>query len=92
MDYPSLGGILISLSVGIDSEMLEVESEYVFVYNTHCKANHEILDKLNIFSMATTSIWSTVNQTFIKKPDGQNIPITDPCYDCPERNVMLFSS
>jgi hypothetical protein len=36
-----------------DTEMLAVKSEYVYVYNTDCKTNHDIMDKLNNFSIAT---------------------------------------
>jgi hypothetical protein len=61
------------------------QKEYVFVYNTNCKTNHDIIDKLNNFSMATTSIWVNVNPLFIKKPSDQNTTMTSRCYDCPKR-------
>src|SRR5436190_14137201 len=55
MEYPSLCGILISLPKEIDLEMLD-KAGYVFVYNTYCKASHEIITKLNYFSENTTSV------------------------------------
>lgn len=61
-----------SLQKETESEMLAVKSEYVFVYNTNCKTNHDIIDKLNNFSMATTLIWVNVCPIFIKKPSDQN--------------------
>jgi hypothetical protein len=87
MEYPSLGGILISLPKKIDSDMFD-EPQYVFVLNAHCNTTHEILKKLNDFSITTTSNWITVEQKWINKPSGQTISVGMPCYDCPNRNEI----
>jgi hypothetical protein len=82
MEYPSLGGILVSIPPQIDSDMLG-DSDYVFVNNTYCKSQHKILTKLDKFSTTTKSNWIMANQIFVKRPSGQYAHITSPCFDCP---------
>jgi hypothetical protein len=87
MEYPSLGGIIISLPQKMDADMFG-ESEYVFVVNAQCNIANEILKKLNNFSKTTISNWLTVNQIFVKKPSGQYISMQIPCIDCPEKKEI----
>lgn len=64
--------------------MLSNESDYVFVNNTYCKSQHDIVKQLNNYSLATTSDWITVNPIFIKKPSNLT-SLSMPCLDCPDR-------
>jgi hypothetical protein len=84
-DFHSLGGILIASPKRVNSDMVD-EPDYVFVSNIHCRKEREILRKLNNFSLATTSNWITVNQTFVKYSGFTSI--TSPCIDCPEKEEL----
>ena len=87
MEFPSLSGILASTPKRLDSDMLDNDPDYVFINNPYCKSQHDILRKLSNYSMATTSMWITVDQIFIKKPS--NVPeIPFPCFDCPDRDEI----
>ena len=84
-DYYSLGGVLIASPKELDSTMVD-EPDYVFVNNIYCKKQHEILTKLNRFSLATTSTWNTVTHIFVKQSPPTSI--SSPCFDCPEREEL----
>jgi hypothetical protein len=84
MELPSLGGILVSTPKTINSDMLSNESDYVFVNNTYCKSHHDVLNRLNNYSLASTSNWITLNSIFIKPPNV-TLFIIKPCSDCPDR-------
>ena len=82
MDFYSLGGVLVASPKKIDSRVDEVP-DFVFVNNIYCKKQHEILEKLGDFHLATTSTWNTVLQIFVKYSGNTSINI--PCINCPER-------
>lgn len=84
-DLHFLGGVLIASPKEIDSDLLE-EPVYVFANNPNCKKDREILRKLDNFSLATTSDWKTVNQTFVKFLGRTSI--TSPCLECPEKEEL----
>jgi hypothetical protein len=67
--------------------MLGNASDYVFINNNYCKSQHAVLKQLANYSLATTSNWITVNQTFIKKPSTVTA-ISVPCFDCPEKDEI----
>ncbi|HZD34222.1 MAG TPA: hypothetical protein VE130_03370 [Nitrososphaeraceae archaeon] len=85
VDLRSLGGVLIASPKEIDSDMLE-EPIFVFANNANCQKDHEILRRLSNFSLATTSEWKTVNQTFVTFSGRTSI--ISPCLDCPEKEEL----
>jgi len=87
MEFPALGGILASVPKRLNSDMLGNDSDYVFINNTYCKSQHAIFKQLESYSLATTSNWITVNQTFRKKPSSVTA-ISVPCFDCPEKGEV----
>lgn len=87
MDYPSLGGILASTPKQLNSDMLDYDSDHVFINNHHCKSQHDILTKLGSYSMATTSMWITVAPIFIRKPSNVQ-KISFSSIDCPDRDEI----
>jgi hypothetical protein len=52
----SLAGILMSIPKELDSEMSS-QPDYIFVRNPYCEKQHELVNKLDNYSMATTSDW-----------------------------------
>ena len=84
-DLHSLGGVLMASPKEIDADMLE-EPKFVFANNANCRKDHEILRKLDNFSLATTSEWKTVNQTFVTFSGRTSI--ISPCFDCPEKEEL----
>ena len=87
MEFPALGGILVSVPKQLNSDMLGNDSDYVFINNNYCKSQHAIIKQLDSYSLATTSNWITVNHTFIKKPSNIRA-ISVPCFDCPEKDEI----
>jgi hypothetical protein len=84
MEFPSLGGILVSTPKRLDSDMLSNDCDYVFINNTYCKSYHGILKQLNNYSLTKTSDWITLNSAFIKKSSSVALIIHGmPCSDCP---------
>ena len=69
----------------MDSKMDEVP-DYVFVNNIYYKKQHEILEKLKNFQLATTSTWNTVLQIFVRY--SGHTTISNPCIKCPEREEL----
>ena len=72
----------------LNSDMLSDDLDYVFINNSYCKSEHDVLKKLNNYSTATTSNWITVNPIFIKKPSHVAATISIPCFDCPEKEEL----
>lgn len=87
MEFPALGGILVSVPKRLNSDMLGNDSDYVFISNNYCKSDHAIFKQLDSCSLATTSNWITLNHTFIKKPSNVTA-ISVPCFDCPEKGEI----
>ena len=88
MEFPSLNGILAAIPKQLNSDMLSDDYlDYVFINNPFCKSEHEILRHLSNYSMATTSLWLTLNQTFIRKPSNL-LEIPSPYFDCPENDEI----
>jgi hypothetical protein len=84
-EFYSLGGVLIASPKSMDSKMDE-PPDYVFVNNTYCNKQHEILEKLKNFHLTTTSTWGTVLQIFVK--NSGHTTIRNPCINCPEREEL----
>ena len=84
-DLHSLGGVLLASPKEIDSDLLE-EPIFVFANNAGCQKDHEILRKLDNFSLVTTSEWKTVNQIFVTF--SGHTSIISPCFDCPENEEL----
>ena len=83
--FPSLGGVLISVPKRPDSEMFD-RPQYVFVRNKYSAVEHEMLKKLDGFSLTTIEEWMTVNHIFIRY-SGQS-SIESPCMDCPDKDWL----
>jgi hypothetical protein len=54
IEFPSLGGILVSIPKQLNSDIMDYDSDHVFINNPYCKSQHDILKKLSNYSMATT--------------------------------------
>jgi hypothetical protein len=84
-ELKSPAGILMSVPNRADANMFD-EPTYIFVRNPHFTMQHEILDKLDNYSLATTSDWLTINHTLVRNLGLARIPV--PCLDCPEKEEL----
>jgi hypothetical protein len=46
-----------------------------------------MLASVHSYSLASTSNWITVSQTFVKKPSNVT-SISVPCFDCPDKDEI----